>query len=235
MKTKSVMTWLLAIAGEALIVAGFLVFFSNRLPSEVLALDVFVASVIYWLFFIDLIKPWTPDDDPSQRRASSLGVRLFFTIIYDIAAIAAMVLFAVMAISFKVQLLIQLALILFVLLGLLLASRTAARTQKVWQDEQQQRMGREDMRKVLQELKNAAEMSDTPQPVIAEISSMYDEVRYISPANTRDASELELQFVETARQIQFAFRNYSMNQEAISEQLAKCKRILQQRKSIYSN
>ncbi len=235
MKTKSVMTWLLAIAGEALIVAAFLMFFSDLLPSDVLVLDVFVASVVYWLFFIDLIKPWTPENDPSQKRASSLGVRWFFTIVYDIAAIAAMIYFAVALLPFKIQLLVQLALLLFVLLGLLLASRTAARTQKVWQDEQQQRAGREDMRKVLQELKNAAEMSGTPQSVVDEIASLCDEVRYISPANTNEAADLEYQFVDSARQIQFAFREYNMNKDAIANQLAKCKRILQQRKSIYSN
>ena len=235
MKTKSVMTWLLAIAGEALIVAGFLVFFSNLLPSDVLVLDVIVASFIYWLFFIDLIKSWTPENDPSQKRASSLGVRWFFTIVYDIAAIATMIYFAVAFLPFKVQLLVQLALILFVLLGLLLASRTAARTQKIWQDEQQQRAGREDMKKALQDLKNAAELSNTPQPVVDEIASLCDEVRYISPANTREAAELEYQFVDSVRQIQFAFREYNLNKEAIAEQLFKCKRILQQRKSIYSN
>lgn len=235
MKTKSVMTWLLAIAGEALIVAAFLMFFSDLLPSDVLVLDVFVASVVYWLFFIDLIKPWTPENDPSQKRASSLGVRWFFTIVYDIAAIAAMIYFAVALLPFKIQLLVQLALLLFVSLGLLLASRTAARTQKVWQDEQQQRAGREDMKKVLQELKNAAEMSGTPQSVVDEIASLCDEVRYISPANTNEAADLEYQFVDSARQIQFAFREYNMNKDAIANQLAKCKRILQQRKSIYSN
>ena len=116
MKTKSVMTWLIAIAGEALIVAAFLMFFSDLLPSDVLVLDVFVASVVYWLFFIDLIKPWTPENDPSQKRASSLGVRWFFTILYDIAAIAAMIFFAVVLLPFKVQLLVQLALLLFVFL-----------------------------------------------------------------------------------------------------------------------
>ncbi len=235
MKTKSVMTWLIAIAGEALIVAAFLMFFSDLLPSDVLVLDVFVASVVYWLFFIDLIKPWTPENDPSQKRASSLGVRWFFTILYDIAAIAAMIFFAVVLLPFKVQLLVQLALLLFVLLGLLLASRTAARTQKIWQDEQQQRAGREDMMKILQELKSAAEISGTPQSVVDEIASLCDEVRYISPANTNEAANLESQFVESARQIQFAFREYNMNKDAIANQLAKCKRILQQRKSIYSN
>ena len=235
MKTKSVMTWLIAIAGEALIVAAFLMFFSDLLPSDVLVLDVFVASVVYWLFFIDLIKPWTPENDPSQKRASSLGVRWFFTILYDIAALAAMIFFAVVLLPFKVQLLVQLALLLFVLLGLLLASRTAARTQKIWQDEQQQRAGREDMMKILQELKSAAEISGTPQSVVDEIASLCDEVRYISPANTNEAANLESQFVESARQIQFAFREYNMNKDAIANQLAKCKRILQQRKSIYSN
>lgn len=235
MKTKSVMTWLIAIAGEALIVAAFLMFFSDLLPSDVLVLDVFVASVVYWLFFIDLIKPWTPKNDPPQKRASSLGVRWFFTILYDIAAIAAMIFFAVVLLPFKVQLLVQLALLLFVLLGLLLASRTAARTQKIWQDEQQQRAGREDMMKILQELKSAAEISGTPQSVVDEIASLCDEVRYISPANTNEAANLESQFVESARQIQFAFREYNMNKDAIANQLAKCKRILQQRKSIYSN
>ena len=235
MNPKSVMTWLIAIAGEALIVAAFLMFFSDLLPSDVLVLDVFVASVVYWLFFIDLIKPWTPENDPSQKRASSLGVRWFFTILYDIAAIAAMLFFAVVLLPFKVQLLVQLALLLFVLLGLLLASRTAARTQKIWQDEQQQRAGREDMMKILQELKSAAEISGTPQSVVDEIASLCDEVRYISPANTNEAANLESQFVESARQIQFAFREYNMNKDAIANQLAKCKRILQQRKSIYSN
>lgn len=236
MKTKNVLTWLLAIAGEALIVAGFLIFFLNLLSTGILVLDIIVTSIIYWLFFIDLLKPVNSPDDPSQKRIANLGVRWFFVILYDVLAVGAMITFACLFIPFKIQLVVQLGLLLLVLFGLLLASRSAARAQSVWADGQNRQVGRENMREAMQELKNAADMSENvPQPVKDEIALLCEEIRYIAPANTQQALELEDQFVDAVRQVQFALYDYNMNQEMISTQLSNCKRFIQQRKSIYSN
>jgi len=236
MKTKYALTLLLALAGEALIIAFALVFFGSLLTTQTIVLDIFVVSVIFWLFFIDLLRPLSAHKDPSDKWVGNLGIRWFFTILYDVMAIAAVIAFGCLDISFKVQLMVQIGLLLGVLFGLILAYRSGEQTQMVWNNEQQMLSGRESMRQALQELRNISDLSEAaPQKVKDEIASLFEEIRYVTPSKSPEALDLEHQFVDLVRHIQYAFTDYDMNREDIDKHLIQCKHVLRQRKSIYSN
>src|SRR5665647_2588497 len=92
MNTKNIFSILLLLIGEALIIISFLYFGSN-LASEILTLDTIVSTILYSLFFIDILIPMVDFKDKSQRVIGSLGLRWFVTSLYTLSAIGMMIIF----------------------------------------------------------------------------------------------------------------------------------------------
>jgi hypothetical protein len=236
MNTKKIFSWLLFLFGEAIIIIALLLPGGN-VATNILVLNIVVASVIYGLFFIDILVPWVNFNDKSQRRIGSLGVRWFATWWYAILAIAVMVLGnAVYEFSFATQLVIHFILFFFLLLGLYAARCSSDKVNQVAVIETANRNGLLEMKKAMLALKNKInETTDLPDTFIQRVDALEESLRFISPTGNSEAHELERSFVETINTIRIALTDYSLNEQQIENNLKKCERLYQNRKNIYSN
>jgi hypothetical protein len=98
MNTKKIISWLLLLFGEILIITAFILF-RGDLADNILVLGIVVSSIIYGLFFVDILVPWIDFRDKSQRRVGSMGVRWFVTWLYAIVAIAVMIIANIIALD----------------------------------------------------------------------------------------------------------------------------------------
>ena len=125
MNSKKIFSILLLLAGDALIIFSFLNFGKN-LSTEILSLNIVVSTIIYALFFIDILFPMVNFGDKSHKTIGSLGLRWFFTIFYTIVAIAAMFFLNYGAsISISIQVIINSILFFLLLLGLFSAASSS--------------------------------------------------------------------------------------------------------------
>ena len=92
MDTKKILSYIALLGGEAIIIIAAFILFRGNLSDNILVLNIVVSSIIYGLFFVDILVPWINLGDKSQKKIGSLGVRWFFTWFYAITAIAVIIL-----------------------------------------------------------------------------------------------------------------------------------------------
>lgn len=236
METKKILSWVSLLLGEVLIIASFILF-GESLEKNTLVLNIVIASIIYSLFFTDILFSWINLGDKSQRKIGAIGVRWIFTWLYTLLAIATMVVCNLLLnSSFPVQLFVHGILIFILLLGFIAVISVSNKTKEVFTQENSNRNGITEMKKAITNLKNRMnDLSELPEYFINRIDTLEDSIRYLSPSNNLEAHGLESSFTNTIRDIYIAIDNFSMNEELINNNLKKCERIFQNRKQIHSN
>ena len=236
METKKILSWISLLLGEVLIIIGFILF-GEHLGRNTLILNIIIASIIYSLFFSDILFSWINLGDKSQRKIGTIGVRWIFTWLYTLLAIATMVVCNLLLnLSFPVQLFVHGILIFFLLLAFIAVISVSNKTKEVFTQENTNRNGITEMKKAITNLKNRMnDLAGLPEYFSNRIETLEDNVRYLSPSNNLEAHELESSFTNTIRDIHIAIDNFSMNEELINNNLKKCERIFHNRKQIHSN
>jgi hypothetical protein len=236
MNTKKIISWLLLLFGEALIITAFILF-RGDLADNILVLNIVISTIIYGLFFVDILVPWIDFKDKSQRRVGSIGVRWLVTWLYAIAAIAVMIIANIaLEWTFAAQLIVHGVLLFLLFLGLLGALHASDKVTQVYNIETANRNGIVEMKKAIIGLKdNINEASGLPENFVKRVNALEENLRFLSPTENNEAHELEQSFVETVHSIGFALTNYSLNEQQIENNLKKCERIYQNRKQVYSN
>jgi hypothetical protein len=236
MNAKKIMSWLLFLFGEALIITAFMLF-QGSLPNNILVLNIVVSSIVYGLFFVDILVPWIDFKDKSQRKVGSMGVRWLATWLYAIAAIAVMIAANVVYdFTFSTQLIIHGVLLFLLFLGLLGALHVSDKITQVYQIEKANRSGVTEMKKAMVTLKDKInETANFPEEFIRKVNALEESLRFIAPTENSEAHELERTFIDAINAIGFALTNYSLNEQHIEDSLKKCERLYQNRKQIYSN
>jgi hypothetical protein len=235
MNTGKIISWLLLLFSEALIITAFILFKEN-LADNILVLNIIVSTLIYGLFFVDVLVPWIDFGDKSQRRAGSMGVRWLVTWLYAIAAITVMIAGNYYELQFPTQLIIHGVLLFLLFLGLFGALHASDKVTQVYQTETANRNGIVEMKKAIVSLKDTInDMPDLPESFVKRIDALEENLRFIAPTKNSEAHKLEKLFVETIHAIGFILKNDSLNDQPIEKNLKKCERIYQYRKQIYSN
>jgi hypothetical protein len=236
MDAKKIVSWLLLLLGEALIITAFILLGGN-LTDRILALNIVVSSIIYGLFFVDILVPWIDFKDKSQKRVGSMGIRWLVTWLYAAAAIIVMLAANVVYdLLFSTQLLLHGVLLFLLFLGLLASLHAKNKVNELYHTETASRNGIVEMKKAMQSLKNKiSETANLPNHFIQRINELEEKLRFISPTENAEAHELEYSFIETVHAIRFALTDYSLNEEQIENNLKKCDRLYQNRKQIYSH
>lgn len=235
MDTKKILSWIAFLLGEALIITTFILF-RGSLSDNILVLNIVVTNIIYGMFFIDILVPWINLNDKSQKTVGSLGVRWLVTWLYNIGTIAVMILANVAyEWSFSLQLIIHGALFFMLLLGFAAAFYSSDKVDKIYGQETANRSEINEMKTAMRNLKERMSgLPGLPDYFINRINMLEENIRFISPANNQDAKEMEHTFIKTVNDIVFAAPNFSMNEEAILNNIKKLEIILQNRKQVYS-
>ena len=157
MDTKKTLTLLALLIGEAIIIAGF-VLFAGHWENSILVLNILVASLIYGLCFAEVLSPWGNFSNPSQQKVGSLGLRWFSIGLYAICAIGVMVAANLFFLwTFFLQLLVQGGLISLLLLSVVSFLLVSDKVAEVHTQQALQRNGISNMKKAIQALKNSTE------------------------------------------------------------------------------
>lgn len=235
MKIKNRLSVLLIILGEALLIISFLRF-GKELQKEILTLNIIISSVIYLLVFADILFPWVNLKDKTQKQIGLIGVRWFFTAIYVLLSIAAMVLFnKVLEIELMDQVIIQSILFFLLLLGLYFSFSVAHKTHELYEKEKDILTSIEKMRTAINSQRLRAESNEMISSEVHNIIvDLQDNLRYLSPSNLESAHMLEQQFVEETLSLNDLLVDKEPNNERIKNKLKKCNQIFVERKKINS-
>ena len=226
---------MLFIFGEALIIICFL-YFGRNFPQNILTLNIIVSSVIYLLYFSEIILPIGNFKDRSQRTIGSIGILWFFNNLYTILAIAGMIIFnAVYAINFNTQVIIHGILLFSLFLGFYFALSASQKVHDIFTAEDQNRSRLEEMKKITGNIQiRLAQLKDVPPAVTDRITALHENLRFISPNNQKDAVDLELNFTREIRLVQDDLFEMPVNYERITVNLQNCESIYKERKQMYS-
>jgi hypothetical protein len=116
-------------------------------------LNIVVSTIIYGLFFIDILTTWINLGDKSQKKVGSLGLRWVFTWVYAILAIATMLVCNVAYdYSFSWQVIIHAILLFLLLFGIIGALTASDKVKEVYDKEEE--IKQSEYRKRIEQIKS---------------------------------------------------------------------------------
>jgi hypothetical protein len=235
MNAKKIFSLLLALFGEALLIFCFL-HFGKNLQSEILTLNIVVFTIIYCLVFVDFLFPWINLKDKSQKQIGSIGLRWFFTFFYVILAIGVVIVFnSVKPIDYTNQIIIHGILFFFLLLGMYMAFSSSDKVSEGYEEEKQNRDRIDEMKKATKELQLKLDAMNIPTEIVTRINELQENLRYLSPSNSKVAIGLENKFIEEMRALSSFFADNPLNIEKIISNIKNCERTYKERKQVFSN
>jgi hypothetical protein len=236
MNAKKLFSLFIALFGAALIILGFL-HFGKNVQSEILTINIVISLMVYCLVFVDFVFPWVNLKDKAQKQIGSIGLRWFFTYIYIVLAIGAMVIFnSVKPIHFINQIIIHAVLFFILLLGLFLAFSSSDKVREVYFEEKQNRDRIDEMKRATKELQLRLDaMNNIPTEIISRINELQENLRYLSPSNNNDAIVLETKFLDEIKSLHSCFSDSPINMEAVIINIKNCERTFKERKKVFSN
>ena len=226
---------------ETLIIVGFLHYWPEDGNSNLLVLDIIVASVVLLALSFDTFKYWIDLSSPQPRQVGSLGIRWFTSIIYVVLAILVMFLSgtgrpnmtATLSLSFFSLVCIHLVLLLLFVGGLVWSFIAGDKVEEIAKIEEDKTLGRASMKSALRKLCDEVILNKSlPVSLGDSLSELAEDIRYITPSNNSEARELENEFCQTADSIRMALRQYDMNEEKVQNDLARLKILFQHRKEV---
>lgn len=227
---QKILSWVSLIACEAIMIAAFLIY-GKELPTEIMILDMAVCTIIIGLFFVDIICSWS---DRFSARLGAMGIRWVVTFIFTISSISVMILLRQS--EFSLQLLVQGGLIVLLTLGFIAVIFTKARITEVSSEEGRIVKDRDRVKQAWRDLLENIELqADLPIAIRERTDKILQDMRYLSPTNNTEAMNIDRQLIEGANEISHMLYNYQLNSEQLEKKLAQCERLLQRRRSQYSN
>lgn len=235
MDTKKTISWLSLLLGEILIITVFILFRGNQ-TDNILVLNIVVSTIIYGLFFVDILIPLVGFNDKSYKTIGSIGVRWLATWLYAIVAVAIMIVSnIVLDLVFSTQIIIHGVLFFLLLLGFVAALHSSDKVTEVYAQEIANVNGINEMKLAMLNLRyKISNNSELPDYFINRINVLQEDLRFVSPSNEPEANDLESSFIETLNNIGIEIYDFAMNEESIKSNLQKCEWIYQHRKNIYS-
>jgi|LauGreDrversion4_2_1035121.scaffolds.fasta_scaffold64206_2 hypothetical protein len=197
MSERKKISLILILFGEALLIYCFLSFGKN-LQQDILLLNIIVSSLVYFTWAIDFITPLVKFSDKTQKQIGSIGIRWFVTFFYSVVAIVLMIfLNTPKPFIFIHQVLIHGILFFTFLVGLLQASIASDKVKEVSHTEEDNRNRIEQIKNATKDLQIKIEsLNNIPIEITNKINALQENLRYLSPSNTRESNILEIKFLE---------------------------------------
>jgi hypothetical protein len=227
---------LLFLFGEVLLIFSF-IYFGQALSPDVLKLNIAVSSLIYGLFFLDLLLPWVDFNNKSQKSIGSLGLRWFSTFAYDIAAIGIMVFCNYQKeTALMTQVLFHaIALFLFIL-GVVFSMSSSSKVDEVYHEEIKNSMGIESVKIAMRTLQRTITLVHIDSAFSQQINQLDESLRFISPSNNAEATVLESNLKDEINNLEHYIKNTSqIDYKIVRDEINKCEIIIKERKQVYSN
>lgn len=227
---------LLLLTGEALIIICFLIFGKN-LDTNILTLNIIVATIIYTLYTLEALFPMVDLKDKSQKTIGSLGIKMFTTLWYTLFAIGAMIFFIInKPIDFNIQIIIHGILVFFLFLGLYFALSASDKANAIYINEKSNRNLLDEMKRTTKEVQlKLNQLKDIPGEILSRTISLQENLRFISPSNNPEANDLELNYLKEIKAVYDSLFEMPLNHDKIIGNIQKCETTYKERKQIFSN
>jgi hypothetical protein len=236
MSAKKMLPILLLFLGESLIIV-FFILFCNSKQQDITILEIVVSSIIYFLFFINLLTPWIDFSDVSQKKVGAIGFYWFVTFIYSILTIGGLIYFNSYDFRpFSTQLFYYCVLVLFLLIGLFLSFSSSDKVSEIYFDEKIRRDQIMNLNKAIQDLKRSlVNMNSIPQSFLTRIDELQENIRFLSPCNNDTATDLEISLLNQINNLKDNLLNSTFDLEKNNSILNIAENTYRERKKIYSN
>ncbi len=231
---NNVIAYIATLMGLALIIAGWFIW-GDQSQMDIFILNICVSVVAYCVMFVDILLPWGDLRDKTQRRIGNTGVRWFVQYGYSITAILLLILCNLLDLSFVLSLFLQSTLLVLMLFGIATSMTTSQKIAEVSNEHNKNIDCVQLMRDGADDLSEAARDAQAPQLVVARITRLKENLRFISPSNSATSRKVENEIVELMATTKALFRDYEINSERIDTNIAKAERLIEKRKSTYSN
>lgn len=236
MDTKKGLSIFLLLFGECLIITGFL-YFGKSLLSNILTLNIIVSSIIYSLYFIRLVLPGYDFGDKSQKGIGSVGIKGFFLLFYTCCAIGLMLKFNVdRSVDFDTQIIVHGILLFVLFLGFYFSLTASQKVHEVFTTANNNRAGLDAIKRATVEVqKKLKQAENVPEDIIARLSAFQDNLRFISPGNVNEATNLEGELLSEIGKLNDSIRQLPIEYDKVTRIIQSCETIYLERKQIYTN
>lgn len=233
---KKILSWILWIVGEALLILAFLQF-GHNINNNNLLLNIIISSIVYSLYFIDLLFPMVDLKDKTYKKIGSLGIKWLITFLYSIIAIGLILYFGLSnPIGLTSQIIIHAILVFILVLGLYAAFSSENKVVEI-HDEQVYERGK------LEQMKNSVAViqsrlkrrKGTPSNILKILKDLQDDIRFVSPGNNLETINYETKIMTEINKISAVIYEDSIDYEIMMENIQSCIQYIKERKSIYSN
>ncbi len=233
---NKILSSLLLTVGEAIIILCFL-YFGRNSDISILSLNIVVTSIVYLILFIDTVSPLVIFKDKSQLPAGSIGIRWFFTFFYILFALIVMVVFnLIFNINIVSQLLIHGILFFMLLLGFYFGFSSSQNVDSVMAEENKTRVQLGEMQISTKEVVAKLEqMKNMPPEFLLRMKVLLENLRFISPSNTLEASNLEESYLMEIVKLKDCLIDFSPNISDVITCIENCESRYKDRKLVYSN
>ena len=232
---KTVLSWVSFALGIVLIVCGWFLW-GDSSNTGIFTQNIVVSVIVYVVLSIDLLIAWNKPEDKSQRRIGNTGLRWSVLFIYALAAILILVITEKKDATLEVRLFLQGAALVVLIVGYALMAHSASNIGKVDEQQRVDIAGVDKMRREIRGLYNdVLDNGTVPQDIIANITLISEELRFVSPSNNEEAKELERQFVDIVGRARMMTLSPTIDCDALAKVIARAMRTMKERKSIYSN
>lgn len=222
------------VLGLALVVTGWFLW-GDQSQTDIFALNIAVSVVAYIVMFIDILLPWGNFREKTQRRIGNLAMRWFVQYGYSLAAIALLIICNLADLTFEVSLFLQCGLLILLLFGIATAKTSGNKIAEVSEEISHVVDCVQLMRDGQDSLLEAAYDASAPAEVIEKIKQLGEDLRFITPSNSDTSRKIEEQITDLFAQTTSLFSSYEINNELVEANLTKASRLIEKRKSTYSN
>jgi len=224
---------LLFLTGEALIIATFLLVFSESQRDNLFWLNLVVVSILYMANvnnFFDLFS----FNKNFESRIAGIGILWFFIILYNILAIFGISIGWILIITFKFQLLYQAFIAFGLLLILFTSQKSDQQSQQVQRKEEEVRSNITKFGVLLHKmeyiLKEKGLEWDEEKQILMQIK---ESTRYLSASTNPLAEETEINLLNEAGRTLALLENANSDRLIVHSGLLTCKNLLARRKEFY--
>lgn len=235
MNTSKIMSYLLLLAGLALIIISFLYFGKNAEP-DARTLNIIISCIIFIFITSDILFPWINLKDKPQRTIGSLGIRWLSISFYVILAVLAMLVMNVFKnFEIKTQILVHVILLVGLFGSLVTVFTVSDKTVEVYNEEQSHRTKLVQMKKSVKDIQLKLEkLSGVPQYITTSLEELQYDIRSISPSNNPEAFEIEDKFLDELTAVDGLLFRTNIDYDMLKLKIDACSRTLRDRKQVYS-
>lgn len=218
--------------GLGLIAAGFFLFARGGDDERVFWLGMISVGLMYSVNVIHAFD-FFGSQSKFESGLGGLGVKMFFLPLYSVLVIAIVLLSIHYEVEFRYQLYGQSILIFLLIVSLFLVQLANTHANSVQVEQDHSAKSKAEILNVLREFELwCLREPDSAVTVIGMVKSLMEEVRYISPTNSQEATEIDGEVLENLKEaFDLSKREQAPDAESI---LRKCQSLIQARKKLYS-